>query len=107
LQIRLPAGLPSAANAPEGVAAPAGRAGAAARAAPSRDAVAEAVARANAALAADRGLEFVLDPDTRRVVVRIVDKANDLVLRQVPSEEMIAIARALTRTQAGLVDRRA
>jgi flagellar protein FlaG len=71
---------------------------------PSRDAVESAVQAANAALEAqDQSLQFIIDPDTRSVVVRLVDTRNNEVLRQVPSEEMLAIAKAIDRMELPLL----
>ena len=48
-----------------------------------------------------------LDPDTRAVVVRLIDRQDNRVLRQVPSPEMLAIAKALDRMQGMLLQSRA
>ncbi|MFN3566730.1 MAG: flagellar protein FlaG [Burkholderiaceae bacterium] len=40
-------------------------------------------------------LTFEFDEDTRRVIVKLVDTRTREVLRQIPSEEALAIARAL------------
>lgn len=52
-------------------------------------------------------LEFQIDPDTEQVVIRLVDRQDQQVLRQVPAPEMLAIARALDRMQAMLLRTRA
>ena len=39
-----------------------------------------------------RNLDFHVDDRTGRVVVQVVDATNDSVIRQIPSEEMIAIS---------------
>jgi flagellar protein FlaG len=44
---------------------------------------------------AQRNLDFHVDDKTGRVVVRVVDATNDSVIRQIPSEEMIAISHRL------------
>jgi len=76
--------------------------------APSREAVQAAVDHANAALAeGNRGIEFTIDPDTRAVIVRVIDKQDNTVLRQVPSQEMLAIAKALDQLQGLLLRNRA
>jgi flagellar protein FlaG len=104
---------PSLATAVEGVVvAPDGARKASTAAAPvpaaSRDAVEAAVRGANAALAArSAALQFIVDPDTRAVVVRLVDTADNQVLRQVPSEEMLAIAKAIDRMELTLLRNRA
>jgi len=75
---------------------------------PSRAAVQAAVDHVNAALAeGNRGIEFTIDPDTRSVVVRVIDKQDNTVLRQVPSQEMLAIAKALDQLQGLLLRSRA
>jgi flagellar protein FlaG len=65
----------------------------------------EAVSRMLAPLA--RGLEFSVDAESGDTVVRVVDSESGEVLRQIPSPEMIAIARALTRVQGLLLDAKA
>ena len=40
-------------------------------------------------------LEFSVDDDIKRVVVKVVDRETEEVILQIPSEEMIAIAKAL------------
>lgn len=71
---------------------------------PTADQVEQAVAEANRNIQAfTQALEFEVDHDTDTVVVRLIDTADGSVLRQVPSEEMLAIARALGRMQAQLL----
>jgi flagellar protein FlaG len=93
--------------APGAVAPPAASppvAAAAAATVPSREAIERAVERANRQMAAVApSLEFEVDPDTHRVVVRLVDREDRQVLRQVPSPEMLEIARALERMQSMLL----
>jgi flagellar protein FlaG len=40
-------------------------------------------------------LEFSVDGDTGELVVKIIDRATKEVIRQMPSEEMLAIAKTL------------
>ena len=83
--------------------APAGDAGA-----ESRAAVEQAVAKANRQMSVVApALQFEVDPDLGQVIVRLVDRQSQNVLRQVPSPEMLAIARALDRMEALLVRARA
>lgn len=95
-----------------GVSAPAERAAQAAAEAPKpapvpSQAVAAAVAHANRMLVElAPSLEFELDGESHRVVVRLVDREDRKVIRQYPSEEMLAIARALERMQGALVEDR-
>lgn len=49
------------------------------------------------------GLEFSLDNDTGKTVVKLIDKATEEVLRQYPSKQMLAIAKELDRFQGSLV----
>jgi flagellar protein FlaG len=71
---------------------------------PSREAVAKAVEQVNAHLdAQNRAIEFSIDPDTKAVVVRLIDKQDNQVLRQVPSQEMLEIAKALDQLQGRLL----
>jgi len=59
-----------------------------------------AVAQANEQLSqSNRELAFVFDDKLGRMLVKIVDKSTNTVIRQVPSEDMLAAARALTGTQ--------
>jgi flagellar protein FlaG len=68
-----------------------------------------AVALANQQLdQTNRELTFVFDDKLGRMLVKIVDKRTNTVVRQVPSEEMLAMARALeTRTQGVLLKSKA
>lgn len=52
-------------------------------------------------------LQFVIDPASDRVVVRIVDGQTGEVIRQVPSDEMLAISRSLDRLQGLLLKQKA
>jgi flagellar protein FlaG len=75
---------------------------------PTRAEVQAAVEQANASLAGmDHALEFTIDPDTHTVVVRLIDRQDNRVLRQVPSPEMLAIARSLDRMQGLLLEQSA
>lgn len=70
--------------------------------------VERAVAQANRHMTAVApSLQFEIDPDTEQVVIRLVDRQDQRVLRQVPSPEMLAIAHALERMQSLLVRTRA
>lgn len=70
--------------------------GQARQAEPSRDQLARAVAELNKSQQAkSQGLEFSIDTDTRRTVVKVVDQATKEVLRQIPTPEALEIAKAL------------
>ena len=56
----------------------------------------KAVAAANTQLQQiDSELTFQLDHDTGRVVVKLIDRKTNQVLRQMPTKEALAIAKAL------------
>lgn len=48
-------------------------------------------------------LMFSVDNDTGRAVIKIIDSSTDEVIKQIPSEEILAIAKALDRLQGLLV----
>jgi flagellar protein FlaG len=62
-----------------------------------------------AARASESGaqLDFRIDEDSGRVVVSIVDRSDGTVLRQMPSEEALRIARSLARYEPHLIEVRA
>jgi len=64
----------------------------------------EAVASINRSMnTLARGLEFSVDTDSRRTVVKVVDQQTKELIRQIPSEEALEIARALERAQGLLI----
>ncbi len=48
-------------------------------------------------------LEFQMDEETDKLVIKIVDSSSGELIRQIPSEEMLEIAKALDRLQGILV----
>ena len=63
-----------------------------------------AVVQANRAVQAlVATLEFEIDPDTDTIVIRLVDSSDHTVLRQVPTEEMLNIAKSIDRLQGLLL----
>ena len=48
-------------------------------------------------------LRFSVDEDTGKTVVRVVDTGTGETIRQVPSEEVLAISRSIDRLQGLLV----
>lgn len=63
---------------------------------PSLDQVNEAVSQLNkSAQANSQGLEFSVDSDTKRTVVKVIDQSTKEVLRQIPTPEALEIAKAL------------
>jgi flagellar protein FlaG len=56
------------------------------------------------------GLEFSVDPDLKdlnKTVVKVVDQSTKEVLRQIPSEETLSIAKALDKLQGLLIKEQA
>lgn len=63
---------------------------------PDMQQVAEAVKTINKALQSrSQGIEFAMDSDNERMVVKVVDQDTRKVLRQIPSEEALEIAKAI------------
>jgi flagellar protein FlaG len=52
-------------------------------------------------------LEFSIDDDTGKTVVKVMDTSTKEVIRQIPSEEILEIARALDRLQGILLRQKA
>lgn len=70
----------------------------------SADELGEALARVREALApVARNLQFSVDDDTGKTVVRIIDSTTNEVIRQMPSEEMLAISRSIDKLQGLLL----
>ena len=68
----------------------------------------QAIDAANASLrrvASD--LEFAMDSATGKTVLRVIDAGTRQILRQFPSEEMLAIGRALDRFHGLLIRQKA
>lgn len=66
--------------------------------------VSEAVGKINEMIrVVDRNLEFTVDKDTDLTVVKVIDSESKEVIRQIPSEEVIQIAKALDKLQGLLV----
>jgi flagellar protein FlaG len=53
------------------------------------------------------GIEFSIDADLHQTVVKIVDQNTKEVLRQMPTEETIAIAKSLDKLQGLLIQNQA
>ena len=67
-----------------------------------------AVDSANAAIKdISSDLEFTADPSSGKTVVRVIDRSTKQVIRQIPSEEMLTIARAIERVQGILIRHKA
>lgn len=75
--------------------------------APAPQSVSQAVAAINRALGRSRGIEFSIDPDTHQTVVLIRDLQTKEVIRQIPSEEALAIARTIESVQGVILRQKA
>ncbi len=63
---------------------------------PTLDQVNQAVSQLNkSAQAKSQGLEFSVDTDSKRTVVKVIDQTTKEVLRQIPSPEALEIAKSL------------
>ena len=54
-----------------------------------------------------QNLLFSIDDDTGRTIVKIVDSQTDEVIRQMPSEEVLAISKAINKLQGLLISQQA
>lgn len=66
--------------------------------------VEQAVKTINASL---QGVEFAIDSDSHRTVVKVVDQETKQVLRQMPTQEALEIAKSLDRMQGLLIKQEA
>jgi flagellar protein FlaG len=65
------------------------------------DAINEALKRS------DQSVQFSIDHDTGTTVVKVVDSSTKEVIRQMPSDEVISIARSIDRLQGILLKQKA
>lgn len=104
-----PSGQPAAKPAPAGAAGEPNspsRAQAAAHTNPAQ--LKQAIREINQTVQATaRDLEFSVDPETRATVVKVIDHASGEVIRQIPAEETLEIARSLDRLQGLLLKQKA
>jgi len=49
------------------------------------------------------GLQFAFDKDVGRMVVKLIDSETQDVLKQFPSEEVLALSKALEKMQSALI----
>lgn len=100
------ASAPPATDGAASIAAPGaiGAAGNAKPTDPSLERVDEAVASINRSMSTlARGLEFSIDAESRRTVVKVVDQQTKELIRQIPTEEALEIAQALEQSQGLLI----
>ncbi|PXX08573.1 flagellar protein FlaG [Nitrosomonas ureae] len=53
-------------------------------------------------LAVQQNLKFSIDEDSGKTVIRVMDATTDEIVRQIPTEEVIDIARALSKIHGAL-----
>ncbi|GGW63485.1 hypothetical protein GCM10008111_19430 [Alishewanella tabrizica] len=52
-----------------------------------------------AAIFEERSLSFKMDEQSGRSIIKVMDKTNDQVIRQIPSEELLKVAQDIKRLQ--------
>ncbi len=57
--------------------------------------------------AAGASLEFSIDQDSGKTIVKVVDLTTSEVIRQIPSEELLTLARNMTKLEGLLLDQKA
>ncbi|MBC3870271.1 flagellar protein FlaG [Undibacterium oligocarboniphilum] len=68
------------------------------------NAVDKAVADINKVIQSlSQNLQFSVDKDSKRVVVKVIDQQTNQVLRQIPSEEALEISKSLDKLQGLLI----
>jgi flagellar protein FlaG len=72
---------------------------------PSREQVKKAVEEMRKSLSesASSNLQFSIDDDTGQTIVRVTDRQTGELIRQIPSEELVALAKSLDRMQGMLL----
>ena len=75
---------------------------------PSVDQVKQAVEDINKSMKSlSQGLEFSIDTDSKRTVVKVIDPQTREVIRQMPSEQALDIAKALDQVLGKLIKEKA
>jgi len=85
-------------------------AGSSSGAAPSLAQVKQAVDNINASLSANgnaQNVQFAVDPNSKRVVVQVIDPQTDKVIRQIPSEEIIQMSMTLGQKLGQVINQQA
>jgi len=71
---------------------------------PTNAQIQNAVDKVNQAmLQANTGVEFSIDSESKRTVVKVVDSKTGDTIKQFPSKEMIAISQSIDQFQKGLL----
>ena len=68
----------------------------------------DAVAKLNDSMQArSQSLEFSIDTDSKRTIVKVVDLATKEVVRQIPTEEALQISKSLEKFSGMLIQQKA
>ncbi|KQV54256.1 MULTISPECIES: flagellar protein FlaG [unclassified Duganella] len=71
---------------------------------PSKQDVEDAVAKLNKSVQErGQGLEFSIDDDSKRTIVKVIDQRTKEVLRQIPTPEALQIAKSIDARKGGLL----
>jgi len=72
-----------------------------------RKAVEQTVAKIQEAIgSANASLKIEIDPDTDRIIVKVLDDQSGEIIRQIPSQEMVEIAKRLDTMQGIFITKR-
>ncbi|QYG06345.1 flagellar protein FlaG [Janthinobacterium sp. PAMC25594] len=75
---------------------------------PSREQLDKAVSALNqSSQMKTQGLEFSIDEDSHRTVVKVIDQETKEVLRQIPSKEALALAKTFDSAKGSLISQSA
>ncbi|SDL94788.1 flagellar protein FlaG [Janthinobacterium sp. OK676] len=75
---------------------------------PSREQLDKAVSDLNqSSQMKTQGLEFSVDEDSQRTVVKVIDQETKEVLRQIPSKEALALAKTFDAAKGSLISQSA
>lgn len=55
----------------------------------------------------DQSIRFSMDEDTQQMVIRIIDVQTEQVLRQIPAQELLDLAKSLDRMRGLLINKTA
>jgi flagellar protein FlaG len=72
---------------------------------PTREQVQKAIeeVRKSVSQSVSNNLQFSMDEDTGKTIVRVTDVQTGELIRQIPSQEMVELAKALDRMQGALL----
>jgi flagellar protein FlaG len=75
---------------------------------PSREQVGDAVRKINEGMSRSaQSLEFMIDDDSKEIVVKIIDQSTREVVRQIPSVEALEIAKSIDKMRGLLISQTA